>query len=100
MVVVAGSAQFRADSMAQVKERVEQVMAASRAEAGCLSYTYWTDPSGAATLFIFEEWENGAALESHLTQPHTQEFLAFVGPLLTAPPALRRYEVNSVSSLM
>jgi quinol monooxygenase YgiN len=51
-------------------ERHER-MRSSRAEAGCLEYTFSADPLDAGRVLLFERWETQAALDAHLAGPPT-----------------------------
>ena len=52
----------------------------SRAEDGCIEYRTFRGADGDA-LFLKEEWESQAALDTHMKTPH---FLAFKQALETA----------------
>jgi quinol monooxygenase YgiN len=41
-------------------------MRTSRAEDGCLEYTFAADPLEPGRVILFERWENQAALDAHL----------------------------------
>jgi hypothetical protein len=41
-------------------------MRASRAEAGCLEYTFGADPIDPSRVVLFERWESQAALDAHI----------------------------------
>ncbi len=43
-----------------------ELMAASRAEAGCLDYSFSADPIEAGRVILFERWETQAHLDAHL----------------------------------
>jgi quinol monooxygenase YgiN len=49
-------------------ERHER-MRSSRAEAGCLEYTFSADPLDAGRVLLFERWATQAALDQHLAGP-------------------------------
>ena len=66
MVIVGG--EFEVDPSerdAFIAER-EGAMRTSRAEAGCLEYTFAADPLAADRVVLFERWEDQAALDAHL----------------------------------
>jgi quinol monooxygenase YgiN len=90
MIVVAGLARLKPESREAAKPLIEGVVAATRPEPGCISYTMHPTPEG---VFVFEEWESDAHLQAHLAAPHTRTFLERIGPCLVEPPPLVRYEV-------
>jgi hypothetical protein len=42
------------------------MMAASRAEPGCITYAFTGDPIELGRVLLFERWESKAALATHL----------------------------------
>jgi quinol monooxygenase YgiN len=44
-------------------------MRSSRAEAGCLEYTFAADPLQDDRVVLFERWESQAHLDAHLAGP-------------------------------
>ena len=51
-----------------------KLQAASRQEPGCLSYTVHRHVDDPRRFFIYEQYRDAAALESHLNSPHFQEY--------------------------
>ena len=49
-------------------ERLER-MRTSRAEAGCLEYTFAADPLDPGRVLLTERWTDQAALDAHLAAP-------------------------------
>ena len=49
-------------------ERHERIRS-SRAEAGCLEYTFAADPLQADRVVLFERWESQSHLDAHLAGP-------------------------------
>jgi quinol monooxygenase YgiN len=45
-------------------------MRASRAEPGCLEYTFSADPVDPSRVVLFEVWESQEALDAHLAAMH------------------------------
>ena len=58
-------------------ERVER-MRTSRAEAGCLEYTFAADPLDPGRVLLTERWADQAALDAHLAAPSTAGTTAVV----------------------
>jgi len=46
-----------------------QRMRTSRAEAGCLEYTFSADPLDPGRVLLFERWAGQAELDAHLAGP-------------------------------
>ena len=80
-------------SRADYVEKTKAVLAAVRAEKGCLEYrllgdaaTDWDKPQrfGERTLWMLEKWESVAALQAHLQTPHMEAFGPTVRPMRSA----------------
>ncbi|MFE0464239.1 putative quinol monooxygenase [Kitasatospora sp. NPDC058965] len=79
----------RPERVAEFREQAAKTEAASRAEAGCLSYTNFVDPGDPASWVVVEEWADRAALDAHLGSAHLQESLGRTAELLAGPPTLK-----------
>jgi quinol monooxygenase YgiN len=69
MVIVIGT--FTVDPARRdefIAERHER-MRTSRAEAGCLEYTFAADPLDPGRVLLTERWADQAALDAHLGAP-------------------------------
>jgi quinol monooxygenase YgiN len=87
VIIVGGS--FSMDPSkrdAFIAERLD-AMRISRAEAGCLEYTFGADPLEADRVILFERWENQDALDAHLnrirSEPPAERSVAPERALLT-----------------
>jgi quinol monooxygenase YgiN len=69
MVIVAG--EFEVDPLEREAFLASRVatMVASRAEEGCLEYTFAADPTTPERVILFERWESQEALDAHLRAP-------------------------------
>ena len=69
MVIVIGTFAVdparRDEFLAERRER----MRTSRAEAGCLEYTFAADPLDPGRVLLTERWADQAALDAHLAAP-------------------------------
>lgn len=66
MIIVAGSIEVDpAQRVAFLATRAEG-MRRSRAEEGCLEYTFSADPLEPGRVVLLERWESQAALDAHL----------------------------------
>jgi len=93
MLVVAGRIVVKPERRADAVRLALEVAAATRGEAGCLSYRFFSDLDDPNRFFVFEEWRDAAALELHFTTPHMATFLEQVPGLIAAPPEITRYEI-------
>lgn len=100
MIVVSGT--FTVDPSKRDKAvEVGATMAAdSLAEAGCVAYGFWTDPSDPVRFRVFEEWESAEALDAHFATAHVATFVAALGGLGIRDTDISRYEATAKSKLM
>jgi quinol monooxygenase YgiN len=69
MIIVGGT--FEVDPAQRdefLAERAER-MRTSRAEPGCIEYTFAADPLEPGRVILFERWEDQASLDAHLAGP-------------------------------
>jgi quinol monooxygenase YgiN len=99
MVVVAGSVPIKPEALVEVKAGIAKVCAATRKEPGCISYDFSQDVADPCLVRVFERWESGEALDEHLKQTHTVEFLTALGAWASGPPDVKRYVIESVEGL-
>ena len=67
MIIVAGYFVVDPAQRDQFLRSRADVMRASRAEAGCITYAFTPDALDPARVLLFERWESKAALADHLT---------------------------------
>ena len=69
MIIVNGT--FEVDPSEREAFLAERLgrMRASRAEAGCLEYTFAADPLQADRVVLFERWATQSHLDAHLAGP-------------------------------
>jgi quinol monooxygenase YgiN len=69
-VVVAGTFRLPPESLAALAPHLATVIAETRKEAGCLTYSYGVDVEDPGLFRVFEHWRDQAALEAHFQAPH------------------------------
>lgn len=74
MIVVIGEFRLPDANIDAAREAMEQVIIASRAEPGCLSYTYAQDVLDPGLFRVSECWNDKAALDFHFMQPHMKHW--------------------------
>lgn len=99
MIVIAGKATIKPERRDEAIEKTYQMSALTEAEDGCSCYRFYMEPSDGNTFFLFEHWDSPEALTRHFQSEHFQEFNAFLGSILAAPPDIKRYEVSAVAPL-
>lgn len=69
-VLVIGEFRLPPERMADAREAMERVVTATRAEAGCLGYSYAEDLLDPGLIRVSEKWESRELLAAHLAAPH------------------------------
>lgn len=71
MIIVTGTVTISsAEACAALSDAMKQQIASSRAEAGCIEYTYGIDVVEPQKFRVLEYWESWEALEAHGKAPH------------------------------
>jgi len=99
MIVVVGRVSTDADKREELVRIGETVAAASRAEAGCLSYRLYEATDDENEFVFVEEWESSEALQRHFTTPHIAEFMRAIPAAITAPPDVKFHTIASSMDL-
>lgn len=66
MVIVGGTFEVDPSQREQFLAGRHAMMHTSRAEQGCLEYTFAADPLDSGRVVLFERWESQEALDAHL----------------------------------
>jgi quinol monooxygenase YgiN len=89
-LTIIGEFRARPGQEAAVEAAIRQVVRGTRREPACLSIAAYRSIREAGVFFIHSRWVDADAFEAHSLLPHTVEFLATVGPLLTHPVEVAR----------
>jgi quinol monooxygenase YgiN len=92
-VRVVARVNVRPEKLDEALGAFERLVAASRAEEGCVSYELLQNVEDQHDLTFVEEWASKAILDSHFQTPHFQAIAARVDELLTAPPEIKIYNL-------
>jgi quinol monooxygenase YgiN len=68
--------------------------AASRGDAGCLSYSFTVDLEDENHFISVETWADQGSLDAHFTTPHLAELFALAGDALEGAPEILTYETD------
>jgi quinol monooxygenase YgiN len=95
MVVAIGRVRTNAEKRARLVRIGQRVAAASRREAGCISYQVCQDTESENDFVFVEQWESEDALEQHFGTPHASEFMAAIRDAIVGPPNVKFHTVAS-----
>ena len=76
MLILAGNVRLAPGTRAEAQASLEAMVEASRAEPGCIAYSFGFDVLDERLLHVFEIFEDEAALDAHRASPHMAEWRA------------------------
>ena len=69
-ILIAGTVRVPPENLDAFRPHMEAMLAASRAEDGCLEYSYAVDVADTGLIRVFEAWRDQAAIDAHFQTPH------------------------------
>lgn len=94
-LVIAGTICVPPDRLEAFRPHMRAMLEASRAEDGCLVYSYAEDVTEAGLIRVFEVWRDQGALEAHFQMPHLAAWRAAWPEFGVSDRRLIAYEVAS-----
>lgn len=76
MLIITGTFRVPRASMEAARPVMAAMVEGSRAEAGCLHYSYGEDVLDPGLIHVTEQWQDRATLEAHWASPHIQAWRA------------------------
>ncbi len=70
MIIVMGTFRIPAEHIARALPLAAKVIAATRAEDGCLAYAYAQDIGDPGLIHVSEQWRDRPALDAHFKAEH------------------------------
>jgi quinol monooxygenase YgiN len=99
MIVVVGRVQTDADRREELIGMGQALAAASRQEAGCISYRFYEDTEAPNEFVFVEEWESDEALQTHFRTEHIGTFMRSVPGAVLAAPDVKFHTIASTRDL-
>ena len=99
MVIVMGTVKLDPAKLEGAKTAMATMVAASRAEPGCIAYAYAQDLLDPATMHVAEQWRDRGALKDHFATPHMAEWRAVMGSLGLSGRDLKVFESDEGSPI-
>ncbi|MEI2639432.1 MAG: putative quinol monooxygenase [Microthrixaceae bacterium] len=81
LILVTGTLDFDPAGRDDVIEALKEMMTATRAEDGNVSYTFSADLEDQGRFHVTEKWASQDAVDSHNASPHMSAFLGKLGEL-------------------
>lgn len=69
-LVIAGTVRVPAENLEAFRPHMLAMLEASRAEDGCITYSYAEDVAEPGLIRVFEAWRDQAALDAHFQTSH------------------------------
>jgi quinol monooxygenase YgiN len=98
-ILIAGTVRVPPENLEGFRPHMARMLAASRAEAGCLTYSYALDVAEPGLVRIFEAWRDQAAIDAHFQAPHMAEWRAAWPQFGVSDRRLSRYEIAAETPL-
>ena len=92
MIVIEGTVRIPPARLEDARPVMEQMIRASRAEAGCLDYAYSVDVLDPGLVRVSERWESRDALAAYSKTAHMATWRSFFPQLGITDRSLRLYE--------
>ncbi len=83
-----------AGDLPRIRDAAFAQIEASRAEPGCLEYTYAIDVADPCLMRVLERWESWQALENHFARPHMLPWRAALASVSVLERNIRAHEVS------
>ncbi len=99
MIVITGTVRIPVGSLDKCRPAMRAMVDASRAEQGCLHYSYAEDVFEPGLIWVSESWSDGAVLKAHAESAHMAAWRAAGAELGLHDRQLTAYEAVSAKSL-
>ncbi len=97
MVIVMATLSVKPESKKELLSLAQNVLATTRAEEGCISYTLLENPYDPEKCMFVEEWADLQVLKKHAASPHLSAWFKQSKPFLSAKTAMTIYQGEPVS---
>lgn len=94
MLLITGTIRLPPTRLPDARPVMRAMIEASRAEPGCLDYSYAEDVLEPGLIRVNERWASRAALEAHFLSPHIAVWRASWAALDIGDRDLKSYEVG------
>lgn len=98
MIVLAGSVRLPAENIPAARPVMQRMIDASRAEDGCIGYSFAEDVLEPGFIRIFEVFRDLDALKLHAESAHMQAWRAAWPALGITDRQITRYEVSAAAA--
>lgn len=100
MLLIEGWLELASGEFAKVNDQALRMVAATRAEDGCIHYAFAQDIGNPDLIRISERWRDAEALAAHGASAHMQAFNQAMGSVQRLGADLWLYNAEEVRKLM
>ncbi|MBT3339673.1 MAG: antibiotic biosynthesis monooxygenase [Planctomycetes bacterium] len=93
MKIIAAKLTAREGCIEELAEACGGMLDPSRAEPGCISYSFYMSVEKYGEILFFEEWKDQAAIDFHFATDHFQAFGPAIESYLASEPDIKIYDV-------
>ena len=97
MIVVNAIVKTTPETIVALQGAISTMEAASRAEPGCIDYTFSVELNDSGVVRITEKWQTLEDLKAHFETPHMAEFQAVMGANPPESMDAHFYEVSEIN---
>ena len=94
MIVIEGTVRIDPSQLEAARPEMEAMIAASRAEPGCIDYAYAVDLLDPGLVRVSERWASRDALTAHFQSGHMAHWRSVIAGLGLRDRSLRLYEAE------
>lgn len=91
-VTIVATMKAKPDRVEEARELLLSLIEPTRAEAGCIGYTFHQDANAPGSFMFYETWASRQALDEHLATPHLKNLLDRYDELFAAPLDITFYD--------
>lgn len=99
MIVIAGTVRVPPENLERFRPHMEAMLAASRAEDGCRTYSYAVDLQDPGLIRVFEAWRDQASIDAHFRAAHMADWRAVWPEFGVTDRQLKIYDVAAERAL-
>ena len=100
MIIVSGKAKLAPGGLDAVMDDMRALIEKTRAEPGCLDYSFGADVTEPDTIVVLEYWKSWDALDAHTAQPHMAEWFKKLGEVGVVSQSIRFVEAGEERNVM
>jgi quinol monooxygenase YgiN len=98
-VIIAGTMRAPPENLAALKPHMRTMLTTTRAEDGCVEYSYAVDVTDPGLIHLFEVWRDQGTLDVHIQSAHMAAWRAAGNGLGVSDRRLFAYEIAAERAL-